>query len=186
MYLREQKWHTELGTIFSVDFWDGARALCSKIDFDNQLKWLQYQIVRNSLQTNFIVSHFKPNISKQCSYCLDPDSYEVISHLFWFCPYITNFIRNIIIFLNDTGLEFNPTKEQFLFGFLDLKSYAPGNFIGLVLKKYIWRSKFCSANLSVVGFKALLKDYLYDLKYYFEFKNMHDLFNEWNPLFDEL
>ena len=186
MYLREQKWHTELGTIFSVDFWDGARALCSKIDFDNQLKWLQYQIVRNSLQTNFIVSHFKPNISKQCSYCLDPDSYEVISHLFWFCPYITNFIRNIIIFLNDTGLEFNPTKEQFLFGFLDLKSYAPGNFIGLVLKKYIWRSKFCSANLSVVGFKDLLKDYLYDLKYYFEFKNMHDLFNEWNPLFDEL
>ena len=39
-------------------------------------------------------------------------------------------LRNIIIFLNDAGLESNPTKE-----FLDLKSFAPGNFIGLVLKQ---------------------------------------------------
>ena len=181
-----QKWHNELGTIFSVNFWDSARALCSRIDFDNQLKWLQYQIVRNSLQTNYIVNHFKPNISKLCSYCLDSDSLEVISHLFWLCPYVNNFIKIIIIFINQEAFEYKPTKEQFLFGFLDLKSYAPGNFISLVLKKYIWSSKFRSTNLSLVGFKAFLKDYLYDLKYYFECKNMHDLFNEWNPLFEML
>ena len=110
----------------------------------------------------------------------------MISHLFWFCPYVNNFIGNTIIFINGQDLEYKPTKEQFLFGFLDLKSYAPCNFISLVLKKYIWSSKFRSANLSLVGFKAFLKDYLYDLKYYFEYKNMHDLFNEWNPLFEML
>ena len=119
IYLRDQKWHNELGTIYSVNFWDRARALCSNIDFDNKLKWLQYQIVRNSLQTNFIVSKFKPNISQLCSFCLHIDSLELISHLFWLCPYIQNFIGNVINFLNNHGLDYEPTKEQFLFGFLD-------------------------------------------------------------------
>ena len=186
MYAREQKWHTELGKVFSVNFWDSTRALCAKIDFDNQLKWLQYQIVRNSLQTNYIVSHFNPSVSKQCSYCHNIDSQEIVSHLFWLCPYVNGFIEDVINFLSNQGLEYFPTKEQFLFGFSNQQNYDPSNFVSLVLKKYIWKSKFRSANLSLVGFISLLKVYLCDLKYFFSFKNMPELFNEWNTLLGAL
>ena len=92
----------------------------------------------------------------------------------------------MINFLNNHGLDYEPTKEQFLFGFLDQKSHSPSNFTSLVLKKYIWKTKFRSAILSMVGFKAALKSYLCDLKYYFVFKNQSELFNEWNTVFDEL
>ena len=62
-------------------------------------------------------------------------------------------------------------------------AYNIYNFLSLVIKKYIWRSKFKNAILTMDGFKALLKLYLCDLKYVFEIKNMSDKFNEWNPVF---
>jgi hypothetical protein len=65
---RENKWHTELNLHFSINFWEDSRRLCASIEYDNQLKWLQLQIIRNCLQTNYIVSHFKPNVSPVCSY----------------------------------------------------------------------------------------------------------------------
>ena len=78
---REEKWHAELGSTFSVYFWNKARKHCDNIFFDNQLKWLQFQVVRNSLQTNYIVNHFMPKIPKICSYCKECSSIEIISHI---------------------------------------------------------------------------------------------------------
>ena len=77
---RDEKWHRELNCVMDVSFWDKARLLGSKIPFNNNLKWLQYQINRKSLQTNYIVSHFKPNVSPLCTFCNQED--EIISHLF--------------------------------------------------------------------------------------------------------
>ena len=54
IFKRENKWHEELGCLFSVDFWNSTRKLCANIKLDNKLKWLQYQIIRNSLQTNYM------------------------------------------------------------------------------------------------------------------------------------
>ena len=186
LYLREAKWHNELGTVFSLNFWNQARILCSKIDFDNQLKWLQFQIVRNSLQTNYIVNHFKPNVPKFCTFCQNLDSNELISHIFWLCPIIAQFISEIVAFINNQDIEFNPTKTEFLFGYKNVHTYSIKNFIPLVLKKYIWRSKFKTATVTLVGFKAQLKSYLIDLKYMFDFKNVSNLFDEWNTLFEAL
>ena len=180
--LRENKWHTELGLNFSLGFWENARRLCSKIDFDNQLKWLQYQIVRNSLQTNAIVSHFIPNVQKACTYCQNPDSTELISHLFWSCIRISDFLNDVFTFISSTGLPFEPSKEQFLFGFSNTEMHHPKNYISLVVKKYIWRTKFKTKQVTMNGFKALMKSYICDLKFMFTFKNKPDLFNEWIPI----
>ena len=99
IYLRENLWHLELNQHLSVQFWDNAKRLCASINFDNQLRWLQFQIVRNSLQTNYIVSHFKPNVSPTCSYCRNLDNLErnlnnleKISHLFWTCVSVSEFL----------------------------------------------------------------------------------------------
>ena len=58
-------WHQELGTHFSIDFWNNARRFYTDIKIDNKLKWLQFQTVRKSLQTNYIVGHFMNNVQKQ-------------------------------------------------------------------------------------------------------------------------
>ena len=183
MSQRESKWHTELGATFSINFWDSARLFCAQIDFDNQLKWLQFQIVRNSLQTNYIVNHFKPTVPKHCTYCQDLNSDELVSHLFWFCPYISDFIIEVKTFIAESDIVYEPTKEQFVFGHQNTKVSKPRNFISLVLKKYIWRTKFKNATLSMVGFKTNLRSYLCDLKYMYQSKNMQNQFNEWNTLF---
>ena len=186
IYLRENKWHLELRSHFSITFWDKTRYLCASIDFDNQLKWLQYQIIRNSLQTNYIVSHFKPNVSPTCKYCETPTSLEKISHLFWFCPKISDFLVDVFAFVCSTGLVYTPTREQFLFGYFDQHFFQPKNYISLIVKKYIWVTKFKTAELTMVGLKSLIKSYVSDLNYIFEIKGMSDRFNEWNAIFNSL
>ena len=163
-----------------------ARVMVSKINFDNQLRWFQFQIVRNSLQTNVIVSHFILNISKTCSYCRADDSEELISHLFWFCPYVANFLRDVFSFFSDLGIELNPTRNHFLFWDPDHLAYSLKNFIFLILKKYIWREKFRVATLSLVGYKTMLKKYIYDLVYMLKYREIPDKVNEWNEMLDHL
>ena len=115
MTLREQKWHAELNTTFSIIFWEKTRRLCASINFENPLKWLQFQIVRNSLQTNYIVSHFIRSVNPECFYC--GLSSETISHLYWFCPIVSDFLKEIFPFICNLGLDFKSTHTQFIFGF---------------------------------------------------------------------
>ena len=152
IHLRERKWHLELDSRFSVIFWENARKLYASINFDNGLKWLQYQIVRNSLQTNYIVSHFMPEVSSICIYCNSPGSFEKISHLFWSCLKVSEFLNEVFSFITSTGISFKPSREQFLFGFCDENFHSPTNYISLLAKKYIWQTKFKTATLSLSRF----------------------------------
>ena len=122
---------------FSNIFWDHSRTLCATIDCDNQLKWLQFQINSLCLQTNYIVSHFIQNVSPICSYCKNPTSFEQISHLFWLCPLINTFLDSIFTYVSSTGIEYTPTRNQFIFDYHDKAFYQPQNFISLIIKKYI-------------------------------------------------
>ena len=67
--VREEKWHNELNCTFSIDFWNKTYNLTSNIKNDNKLKFLQYQINRNSLYTNYRVNKFKNDISPYCTFC---------------------------------------------------------------------------------------------------------------------
>ena len=66
---REFKWHTELQATFGTDFWGKTYSLTAGIQNENKIKWLQYQIVRNSLFTNYKVNKIKPHISPFCTFC---------------------------------------------------------------------------------------------------------------------
>lgn len=66
---RESRWHNELNCTYGVLFWDKSYNLTSTIKNENKMKWLQYQINRNSLFTNYKVNKFKNQISPNCSLC---------------------------------------------------------------------------------------------------------------------
>ena len=182
--VREAKWHEELGTHFSIHFWNNSRSLCASINFENKLKWLQFQIIRNSLQTNYIVSHFKRTVPKECQYCSESD--ELVSHLFWSCHVVNSFLNNISTFFAELNFEFTPSKAHMIFGFHDLPFSHPKNYISLIIKKYVWTTKFRSCQLNMSGFKGLLKSYIIDLKYIFDMKHVPQQFNEWNIILNAL
>ena len=145
------------------------------------MKWLQYQILRNCLQTNVIVSHFIHNVNPACQYCKNSD--EVISHLFWLCPIVSEFLKNIFVLICNTGLAFNPIREQFLFGYVDQAFSSPSNYLVLILKKYIWSNKFKEIkNLLIFRLKIYLGYTLSDLQLIYDLKNKSAAFNVWNDL----
>ena len=125
-------------------------------------------------------------MSSTCSYCNNPDNSENISHLFWFCFKVQAFIDTVSDFISSTGLNFTPTKNQFLFGIHNEAFHSPKNYLMLIMKKYIWLTKFKTAVLTLVGFKSLLKSYLNELKHIFVIKNLPETFNEWNTLYNLL
>ena len=54
--------------------------------------------------------------------------------------------------------------EQVLFGYHKELFNEPKNYLMLVLKRFIWISKFKTGVLSIVGFKNHLKSVLRELK----------------------
>ena len=180
IYKRENKWHEELGCIFSINFWNSSRKLGKNIYLDNALKWLQFQILRNSLQTNFIVSHFKANVTNKCQYCLESD--ELISHLYWTCRVVKSFFDQLITHFAGLNIDFAANKTQLLFGLQDEDIIHPKNLFLLVFKRYVWVTKFRDCNLNLVGFKSFFKTYVIDLKYILCIKKENYKFEQWNAI----
>ena len=182
--IRDQKWHLELETYYDVSFWNRIRHLNTKISFNNDLKWLQYRIIRNCLQTNYIISNFLPGKTPLCTFCGQFD--EKISHLFWHCSVVYDFISSAMCYVQSLGLDFNPTMKEFLFGDLSVPFDHPKNFLSLLIKRFIWQTKFRNINLSLNGLKNALKVALNELKIIYELKEKNSLFNEWVILYLDL
>ena len=141
--IREEKWANELGTNPGINFWNNSYKLTSKIFYSNKIKWLQYQIVRNCLKTNIIVSKFT-QISPSCTFCQTVP--ESISHLFWDCNITKTFIENIRTLLYAAGVDFAFSKNSFLFGTTPGMSNSLCNLIANFMKLFIWISR-CKNNI---------------------------------------
>ena len=111
---------------------------------------------------------------------------ELISHLFWLCDIVGDFLQDVFTLVCSTGLGFTPTREQFLFGYFELPFNDPKNYLCLIIKRFIWISKFNSGELSIVRFKTYLKSVLSDLQVLYDLKNKPNYFNVWNVLFSIL
>ena len=186
IHVRESKWHLELNQTLSLRFWSKCRLLCSSINYDNSMKWLQYQITRNCLKTNNVVNRFKPEVSPICSFCKDQNTMEKISHLFWHCNVVGGFICEALQFLGTMGLYINPSRNQFIFGVLEETSDSPTNVVILILKKYIWRQKFTSCTLSLSDLKGFIKTYICDLKMMYEMQGKSDKFDSFSLVYNLL
>ena len=122
--------------------------------------------MRNSLQTNLIVSNFKASVSSLCSFCLEAD--EQVSHLFWSCKVVKLFLDQIIVFLNTCNIQLNPVKKNILFGYHNLPFSNPKNFMLLLFKRFVWVMKFKTCILDLNAFKNFVRVHITDLKYMFD------------------
>ena len=67
-----------------------------------------------------------------------------------------------------------------------MSSEHPKNYLSLLIKKFIWKTKFKTDFLSIVGLKTYLKLWLKELKFVYEIKEEALKFNEWIMLYNDL
>ena len=117
---REGKWHNELSCTFGVEFWNKTYNLAANIKFENRIKYLQYQINRNSLFTNYRVSKFQQHISPSCTFCLQAGNLvapsELISHLFFDCDHALNLWQATINWLKTLDVNIPLDRKALLLG----------------------------------------------------------------------
>ena len=176
----EEKWHAQLNSTLSVTFWDNAWRLHASIKDNNQFKWLECQILRNSLFTNNRVSKFK-NISDRCDLC--GQHVETPLTLFTQCPMVLSFWSEVKDYLAYFSITLPIARLQILFGIHSETFDSTNNIIILIGKRVIWVSKFQKIPPSINLFKKYLKDYLIVLSYCHSIKNTRSVFeDQWGTI----
>ena len=188
MTKQETKWHTELGCVFGLEFWNKTYCLVAGIKNENKLKWLQFQINRNSLFTNYRVNKFKPYISSLCSFCSQteggPQNPELISHLFFECDVILNIWQQVKDWLASFNICMELNRNKLLFGVHSEPGNSILNFTILTVKYYIWRTKFQNVTPNLSDYKNYLKNKLDDLKNACEYEEKESKFEKWIVIYD--
>ena len=166
---RETKWHIELGCNLNAKFWNQTYLWQANIKHENRIKWIQYQINRNILFTNYRVNKFSPNVSPFCSFCSvnnNNGEFETISHLFYSCNIIQIFWQSIRGWLGGMAKPiFIPfDKRAILFGIHDQNYDSPPNFIILCSKLYLWKTRLNNGMPCLNSFKVNLKNKLTEVK----------------------
>ena len=182
---REDKWHKELNKTYGIEFWNSTYKLVAGIANDNALKWMQYQIVRNSLYTNYRVSKFNNSVSPMCTFC--QSSEEKISHLYFHCHRVQLFLDKVRRCLHTFDFRVPTDITQLIFGITSESPNSQNNYLVLLIKQYIWKSRFGhNGYLSLGIFKEFLKGKLSEIKEVYNFYNENISFNKWLILFSDL
>ena len=183
MHERESIWHKELNSTYGVQFWNKVYTITAEIKNDNRLKWLQYQIARNSLFTNYKVNKFNPNVSPLCSNC---NNIEKTSHLLWGCDKVLELWQQIHYFLSNFQISLDYSLKTVLFGNHNEPCDSVLNFTILIAKGYIWKSKFDKSPISFIAFKKYFKHKLEDLKDSCNYIDKMFLFDRWINIYASL
>ena len=188
LLLREEKWHSELNSTFSAIFWNKTYQLTAKIQHENKIKWLQFQIHRNCLYTNYRVNKFNQQVSQFCTFCLQdpakPPCIERVAHLF----YDFESVRKLWIgdWLNSLGVIFPITKTNILSGIHDQTCLSVPNSVILYTKYYIWVTKQKEYFLNFLAYKKYLFSKLHNLKNMYLYQDRCAKFDQWIPVFRSL
>ena len=190
--VRENRWQTELNSTFDVNFWNKVYINTASIKGENKLKWLQFQINRNSLYTNYKVNKFARHVQPYCTFCSQEGSQarhiELISHLFFSCNYVQCFWQDVRAWF----LAINPPVDiplnlkDILFGFINENSNTVRNFVILCGKYYIWVTKLKSGLVNLLSFKLFLKHKLDEVKNALLYQDKISLFENWTHVYDLL
>ena len=191
--VRENKWHNELGLTFGADYWNKIYILTAGIKNENKMKYLQYQINRNSLYTNYKVNKFKNYISPFCYFCTTneathpvPPHPELVSHLFFHCDYVLNLWTDVKGWLSTVSIEIPLDIKILLFGLQDQQSNSVNNFIILSVKYYIWKTKHQNQELSLHAFKSFLKYKIENVRNAFIYEGKEHSFEPFVNVYDNL
>ena len=179
-----EKWKTRFETDIKQDT---LFKMLKKATSDTKLLWLQMRILHNILTTNKSVARYKDEQSETCTFCkLYPESIE---HLFWNCTIITLFWQKLLEPLKQTcthcsRLNFN--KQLIILGADKINQTDQIiDFIILLAKQYIYRSKVYQTKPNIKAFLSILINrYNIEKEISFMHSNHRQFVEKWNPYKD--
>ena len=151
----ENKWHAELGTHFSVEFWDKIWILNKQSLVSNRTKWINLQICRFILPTNYSVNKYRPLQDPGCSFCIH--HLERLPFLIWSCPVVGEFWVMVGNILRIYFPNFNLGRKEAIFGDIKSKGDSVINTMLLLAKQFICMEKFGSKNIDEIKYISYMR-----------------------------
>ena len=180
----EGKWHNELNRILDVKTWDKILSGIGKINFHNDLKWLQLRITRRILHTNVILSKYNANILNSCDFC-SKDT-ETISHFFFTCQKVQGLYSDFGKLLLDHNIVLNIDIKSAIFGFYNKPPMSMDNLVLLFIRGFLWNAKYKKVTPSLKYLKCYLVCCIKNLKHVYMNIGKENYFDEWQPIYDTL
>ena len=165
-----------MGCTLSIDFWDKCWRLHASIKNNNRFKWLQCQILRNSVYTNNRVAKFKSNVEDNCDLCGQHS--ERAFTLFFTCNVSQQFWAEIFNYFLGFNIVIPLSRLRILFGVLDEPFDSTINTVVMLGKQVIWTCKYKKTKPTLLFLKRSLKDYLIVLRYCHSIRNENEIFND--------
>ena len=164
----ESKWQAELGTHFSIEFWNKIWILNKQAIVSNKTKWINLQIFKFTLPTNYSVNKYKPFQDPGCSFCIH--HLERLPFLIWSCPVVREFWDMVGNILELYFPNFTLGRKEAIFG--DIKSTGDSviNTMLLLAKQFIWKEKFGSKNIDEANYISFMRRELCFLQKNMDFK----------------
>ena len=120
---------------------------------DSYLQWFQTRIAHRLLATNSLLCKLKISNTDLCSFCKIEK--ETLTHLFWECPIVADFIVDIKNCFHRSDIAFEIDCKSFLLGKSD-KKCEPFNLLCLEIKRYMYLCKRKGIIPSLTGLKGSL------------------------------
>ena len=178
----ERKWQEVLETNFSVDFWDKIWKITKSALVSNKMKWINIQILRFILPTNYTVNKYKPNQDPRCSFCTT--HLERLPDLIWSCQEVRGFwnmVGNVIAFYFP---QFKMGRKEAIFGDINTKGDSVINTLLLLSKQFLWQQKFGSKIIDELQFIIFMRRELSFLLKVMEYKGKKlEFLNDWVQIF---
>ena len=171
------KWETILG--ITVEKWKSSFALLKSITSDTKFIWFQIRILHHSLTTNRSVSKFKTEQNDACEFCKSHS--ETIHHLLWKCPKVNSFWQELVELISlRCTVDFKIDESIVIIGNHDnSENNRMCNFITILAKHYIYRSKVQKTNLNLRPFiRELHNRYCIERHIY---RDSHEFRKAWHP-----
>jgi len=120
---------------------------------DTLIQSFQYKTINRTIPTNKLLFKCKLTCSTLCDFC--SCNIETIIHLFWECPLIQDVWNSLKSFLQEKGIIVQFTVINVLFGMNLKKHYNCINYIIMLMKYFIFGSKYRKEIPTFYSFKKL-------------------------------
>ena len=154
---------------------------------DSKLKYFQFRFLHRILGTNKLLFLMKQRADASCTFCNQHE--ETLSHLFWDCELVSNFILDVE--QRVLGQQFSLSKQDLFFGYNFCQNH-PYNFLIFNIKYFIYRKRMSQETPNCVEFLHNFKFLLQVEKrlsststhHPIKFESLRNAFNFCNTLFD--
>ena len=175
----QSRWARDLG-IIQKDDWENINSTLKEFS-EMKLKDFQFKINNKILVTKSFLHKINIIDNNICSLCREYP--ETIKHLFFECEKAKQFWNLFKEWLNSVASITVDVNNEKMILFSWHKKNSILNYLLVVAKYYIYKSKFAQGNISILGFKAILKKKFEEEKYIAKINDKYAKFlGKWSSL----